>query len=55
MIDEQVLFSLNGVDDLDVTSDRNRFIVAHDRGGEQRNKLIVVENFFQELRARAPR
>ena len=53
--DQQVLFSLTGVHDWDLTSDRNRFIVDHDRGGAQRNKLIVVENFFQELRARAPR
>ena len=53
--DEQVLFSLNDVHDWDVTSDRNRFIVAHDRRRTDRAKLIVVENVFQELRARAPR
>ena len=53
--DEQVLFSLNGVHDWDVTGDGNRFIVVHDRDGSQRAKLVVVEHVFQELRARAPR
>ena len=53
--EQHVLFSLNGISNWDVTKDNDRFIVIHDRDGSQRAKLVVVENMFQELRARAPR
>ena len=53
--EQHVLFSLNGISNWDVTKDDDRFIVIHDRDGSQRAKLVVVENMFQELRARAPR
>ena len=47
------LFSLRGVRDWDVTPDGGRFIVigAPDKG--RGGQLVVVENFFQELRQKA--
>jgi serine/threonine protein kinase/Tol biopolymer transport system component len=52
--DTRRLFSMRGMGDWDVAPD-GRFIVIRDRGGQQRSKLVVVENFFQELNARVPR
>ncbi len=53
--DQRVLFSLRGVVDWDVVPDGQRFVLLRDRQGQQRRKLVVVENFFQELNARVPR
>ena len=53
--DQRVLFSLRGVLDWDVTPDGRRFIMIRERQGQQRHKLVVVENVFAELKARAPR
>ena len=53
--DQRVLFSLRGVADWDVAPDGRRFIMIRDRQGQQHRKLVVVENFFQELKARVPR
>ena len=53
--EQHPLFSLNSISNWDVTKDRDRFIVVHDRDGAQRAKLVVVENMFQELQARVPR
>ncbi|MEK7402698.1 MAG: protein kinase [Gemmatimonadota bacterium] len=53
--DQRVLFSLRGVVDWDVMPDGQRFVLLRDRQGQQRRKLVVVENFFQELNARVPR
>ena len=53
--DQRVLFSLRGVADFDVAPDGRRFIVIRDRLGQQQRRLVVVENFFQELKARVPR
>ena len=50
--DPKVLFSMRAVSDWDVAPDGRRFVVIHDRQGQQRLKLIVVENFFQELKAK---
>jgi eukaryotic-like serine/threonine-protein kinase len=53
--DPQKLFSLAGVVDWDVAPDGQRFITIRARGAVQRHRLFVVENFFQELRAKVPR
>jgi Tol biopolymer transport system component len=53
--DQRVLFSLRGVTNWDVAPDGKRFVMIRDRAGKERNKLIVVENFFEELKARLPR
>jgi Tol biopolymer transport system component len=53
--DPRVLFSLRGVADWDVAPDGQRFIMIRDRQGRQRAKLVVVDNFFEELRAKVPR
>lgn len=53
--DHRVLFSLRGVLDWDVSPDGTRIITIRERGGRQRSTLVVVENFFQELRAKVPR
>ena len=51
----RVLFSLQGTSEWDVAPDGKRFIMLRDREGQQRPKLIVVENFFEELKAKVPR
>ena len=53
--DQRVLFSLRGVVDWDVAPDGRRFIMVRDRQGQHRRKLIVVENFFEELKTKVPR
>jgi serine/threonine-protein kinase len=53
--DQRVLFSLRGVTNWDVAPDGERFVMIRDRAGKERTKLIVVENFFEELKARVPR
>jgi serine/threonine-protein kinase len=53
-VDPRVLFSIRGVADWDVAPD-GRFIMIRERGGRLRSKLVVVENFFQELNVRVPR
>ena len=52
--DQRVLFSLRGVVNWDVAPD-GRFIMIRDREGRGHRKLVVVENVFQELKAKAPR
>ena len=49
------MLTLTGISAWDLTRDKDRFIVIHDRGAAQRAKLVVVENIFEELRARVPR
>jgi serine/threonine-protein kinase len=39
----------------DVTPDDQRFVMIRDRGAEQLGELIVVENFFEELKAKVGR
>ena len=53
--DQRVLFSLRGIANWDVAPDGQRFIMIRDREGRGRRKLVVVENVFQELKAKAPR
>jgi hypothetical protein len=53
--EQRVLLSLRGVTDWDVAPDDRRFIIIRDRQGQQRRKLVVVENVFEELKAKAPR
>jgi len=48
--DPRVLFSLRGVADWDVMPDGQRFVVIRERATQQRSKLVVVENFADELR-----
>ncbi len=36
----------------DVTPDDQRFVMIRNRGAEEENELIVVENFFEELKAK---
>ena len=47
--------STRSISHWDVTNDDDRLIVIHHRDGLQRAQLVVVENAFQELRARVPR
>jgi eukaryotic-like serine/threonine-protein kinase len=53
--DPRVLFSLAGVQDWDVAPGGQRFIVIRERATGLRPRLVVIENFFQELNAKAPR
>jgi len=53
--DRRVLFSLRGINGWDVAPGGQRFIVLRDRVGVGRNRLIVVENFFEELKAKVPK
>ena len=52
----RVLFSLSGyslsVNRYDVTPDDQRFVMIRFRGGGDDSELIVVENFFEELKAK---
>ncbi|MEO5567601.1 MAG: protein kinase [Gemmatimonadaceae bacterium] len=50
--EQTALFSRRGIVDYDVASD-GRFIVIRTRDAQQGGKLIVVENFFEELREKA--
>ena len=52
--DRRKLFSVRGIDRWDVMPDGTRFIMTREREGLQRRKLVVVENFFEELKARVP-
>ncbi len=36
----------------DVTPDDQRFVMIRDLGGQEASELIVVENFFEELKAK---
>ena len=51
---QRILFPLRGVADWDVAPG-GRFIAIHERGGRTAGRLVVVENFFEELRAKVPR
>jgi len=51
---QRVLFSPQGVSDWDVAPDGKRFIMLRARHAQQRRKLVVVENFLEELKARVP-
>ena len=53
-VDQRPLFSLSGVADWDVAPD-GRFVLLRDKQAQQRRGLVVVENFFQELKAKVPR
>ena len=49
----RVLFAMGRVVDWDVTDDDQGFILVRDRSEQQdRGNLIVVENFFEELKAK---
>ena len=53
--DRRVLFPLRGVREWDVAPDGRRFMLLRDRRDTQGLKLVVVENFLQELNAKVPR
>jgi serine/threonine-protein kinase len=53
--EQRVLFSLRGVSDWDVAPGDQRFVLIRERSGLGSRKLVVVENFFEELRAKVPR
>ena len=53
--DPRVLFPLRGVEDWDVAPDGQRFAVIRDRATQEHSKLVVVENFADELRAKVPK
>ena len=53
--DQRVLFALRGVTDFEISPDGRRFITIREKGGQQRGRLVAVENFFQELNAKVPR
>ncbi len=56
--DSVALFSLVGIrgdrsyPQYDVAPDDQRFVMIRNRGVEETGELIVVENFFEELRAK---
>jgi eukaryotic-like serine/threonine-protein kinase len=49
---ERALFSLDGVLDWDITPDGKRFLILRNVGKAAPKRLVVVENFFAELRAK---
>jgi Tol biopolymer transport system component len=51
----RALFRISGVSTWDVTADAKRFILVRARAAAVSRQLIVVENFFEELRARVKR
>jgi serine/threonine-protein kinase len=59
--ERQVLFSVRGFysgfwrSQYDVAPDDQRFLMIRNRGGEDAGEVILVENFFEELRARTGR
>ncbi len=56
--EHRVLFSVQGFRSniflryYDVTSDGQRFVMIRNRAGDSAGELIVVENFFEELKAK---
>jgi Tol biopolymer transport system component len=52
---ERVLFSTRGVTEWDVMPDGRRFLLLREREAAEPKRLIVVENFHEELKARVPR
>ena len=52
---ERVLFSTRGVTAWDVMPDGRRFLLVRERAAADPKRLIVVENFLEELKARVPR
>jgi hypothetical protein len=53
--DQRTLFPLRGVQDWDVAPGGQRFILVREREARESNRLVVVENFFEELKAKVPR
>ena len=58
MGERRVLFSVQGFrsatfhQQYDVTPDDQRFVMIRNLGGQEASELIVVENFFEELKAK---
>ncbi len=58
MGERRVLFSVQGFRSTpfhqfyDVTPDDQRFVMIRNLGGQEASELIVVENFFEELKAK---
>ncbi len=56
--ERRVLFSTQGFrsatphQEYDVTPDDQRFVMIRNLGGQDAGELIVVENFFEELKAK---
>ena len=56
--ERRVLFSTQGFrsndvhQQYDVTPDDQRFVMIRNLGGQEGSELIVVENFFEELKAK---
>ncbi len=56
--ERRVLFSTQGFRSAnrhqfyDVTPDDQRFVMIRNLGGQEASELIVVENFFEELKAK---
>ncbi len=50
IVDQRVLFSMAGSAYWDVSPDDQRFVMTRGGGGARAGSLIVVENFFEELR-----
>ncbi|MEQ1693515.1 MAG: hypothetical protein ABMA00_19660, partial [Gemmatimonas sp.] len=50
----RVLFPLPGITEWDVAPDGSRFIMLRPRDAQQRRRLIVVENFLEELKSKVP-
>ena len=56
--ERRVLFSTQGLRQFpfhqqsDVSPDDQRFVMMRDRRAEEAGELIVVENFFEELKAK---
>ena len=56
--ERRTLFSIQGFrsgtfyQQYDVTPDDQRFVMIRNLGGQEAGELIVVENFFEELKAK---
>jgi len=51
--DRRVLLPLRGVSDWDIAPDGQRIIMSRDVQGAERRRLVVVENFLPELKAKS--
>ncbi len=50
--DHRVLFPFSGFVDYDIAPDDRRFVMIRERGADRPATMVVVENFFEELKAK---
>ena len=51
----KVLFPMSSIAEWDVAPGGQRFIMIRDREGNVGSRIVTVENFFEELKAKAPK